>query len=119
MAKSTNGAPKAKRSSLPASVVGAAGDVVAAAQQASAPVTRKTARELKKLGKQLDAARAKETKRLRQLAKAESTQGSKQVAKRRQQAAEAAADVAGSWCGSGAERAQRRGLARARSATRP
>ena len=64
MAKSTNDASTAKRSSLPADVVGAAGDVVSAAQQASAPVTGKAARELKKLGKQLDKARALETKRL-------------------------------------------------------
>ena len=56
MAKSTNGAPRSRRSSIPADVVGAASDVVAAAQKASAPVTRKAARELKKLGKQLEAA---------------------------------------------------------------
>ena len=88
MAKSTNDASTAKRSSLPADVVGAAGNVVSAAQQASAPVTGKAARELKKLGKQLDKARALETKRLAQLAKAEGTKGRKQVEKRRRQAAD-------------------------------
>ena len=70
MARSTSGSRKPKGSSVPADVLGAVGDLVAAAQHASAPVTGKAARELRKLGKQLDTARATETKRLRQLAKA-------------------------------------------------
>ncbi|MBA2300593.1 MAG: hypothetical protein H0W22_07465, partial [Chloroflexi bacterium] len=69
------------------------GDLIAAAQHASAPVTGKAARELRKLGKQLDSARATETKRLRQLAKAETSKSRKQVAKRQRQVGEAAADV--------------------------
>ena len=113
MAKSTNGATQGA-ALQPAGVCRRGRpETVAAAQQASAPVTRKTARELKKLGSWTRHAPRK-TKRLRQLAKAESTQGSKQIAKRRQQAAEAAADVAGLVVRIGAERAQRLGLARAR-----
>ena len=94
MAKSTNGSRKARGSSVPADVLGAVGDLVAAAQHASAPVTGKAAKEIRKLGKQLDAARATEAKRLGQLAKAEASKGRKQVAKRQRQAGEAAAEVA-------------------------
>ncbi len=76
MAKSTSGSRKPSRaSSVPADVLGAVGDLVAAAQHASAPVTGKAARDLRKLAQQLDAARAIETKRLRHLAHAERSKG--------------------------------------------
>ena len=52
------------------------------------------AKELRKLEKRLAAARATETKRLRQLAAAQGSKGRKEVAKRQQQAAEAASEVA-------------------------
>src|SRR5688572_3756426 len=94
MAKSSGGSRKARVASIPADVVAAAGDVVRSAQQTSAPVTRKAAKELRDLGRQLDAARAIEAKRLAQLAQAEASKGGKQVAKRGRQAAAATADVA-------------------------
>src|SRR4029078_10805940 len=93
MAKSTNGSRKARASSVPADVLGAVGDLVAAAQHASAPVTGKAAKELRKPGKALDAARATEAKRLGQLAKPESNKGRKQVAKRQRQAGAAPGQV--------------------------
>ncbi len=96
MAKARKGSARSTTgSSIPADVLDAVGSLVATAQTKSAPLTKKAGREIRKLGKQLDSARAKESKRLGQLARAESTKGRKQVDKRRRQAGEAAADVAG------------------------
>jgi hypothetical protein len=78
-----------RRSSLPSAVMGAVGDLVTAARSSAEPVPKKARRKIKKLGKQLDAARATEAKRLRQSAKA------RQDAERRdRQAADAAARMA-------------------------
>ncbi len=96
MAKSTKGSRKGKGrgSSVPKDVVAAAGDLIAAAQAATGPLTARAVHDLAKLGKQLDAARTNETKRLRKLAKAESKKGRKEIDKRRHQAGDAAAEVA-------------------------
>lgn len=77
------------RSSLPTAVISAVDDLVTAAQSAAAPVPKKARRKIKKLGKQLDAVRATEAKRLRQSAKAR-----QKAARRDRQAADAAARMA-------------------------
>jgi hypothetical protein len=84
-AKTTTG----PRSSLSTDVMGAVGDLVTAARSPSAPVPKKARRKIQKLGKQLDAVRATEAKRLRQSAKAR-----QEAAKRERQAADAAAQMA-------------------------
>ena len=98
MAKGTKGSRKGKGkggvTSVPKDVVAAAGDLIAAAQAATGPLAKRAAHDLGQLGQQLDAARATESKRLRKLAKAESKKGRKEIVKRRQQAGEAAAEVA-------------------------
>ncbi len=84
-AKTTRG----RRSSLSTDVVGAVDDLVAASKSPAAPVPKKARRKIQKLGKQLDAVRATEAKRLRQSAKAR-----QEAAKRDRQAADAAAQMA-------------------------
>ncbi len=80
---------KGRRSSLPSDVVSAVDDLVAASRATAAAVPKKARRQIKKLGKQLDAVRATEAKRLRQSAKA------RQDAERRdRQASDAAARMA-------------------------
>ncbi len=76
-------------SSLSNDVIGAVDDLVAAAQSPAAPVSKKARRKIQKLGKQLDAVRATEAKRLRQSAKAR-----QKALKRERQAADAAAQMA-------------------------
>lgn len=78
-----------RRSSLSTAVIGAVDDLVTAAQSPAAPVSKKARRKMKKLGKQLDAVRATEAKRLRQSAKAR-----QEAARRDRQAADAAARMA-------------------------
>jgi hypothetical protein len=80
---------KGRRSSFPSDVVSAVDDLVAASRATAAAVPKKARRKIKKLGKQLDAVRATEAKRLRQSAKA------RQDAERRdRQATDAAARMA-------------------------
>jgi hypothetical protein len=75
-------------------VIDTVGDVIVDAAGAVTPLSKRAAKSLHKLEKQLSAARKTETKRLRQLATAQGTKGRKQVAKRRKQAEAAAAEVA-------------------------
>lgn len=86
---STAKRPGERRSSLSNAVIGAVDDLVAAAQSPAAPVPKKARRKIKQLGKQLDAVRATEAKRLRQSAKAR-----QKAVKRERQAADAAAQMA-------------------------
>jgi hypothetical protein len=76
-------------SSMPADVIASVADLVASAQAATAPVTKRARRRIQELGRQLDAARAVEAKRLRQSAKARL-----KVEKRERQATDAASAVA-------------------------
>lgn len=75
-------------SGLPAGVLKAADDVMAASQDAAAPVPKKARRRIRKLGQQLDTVRATEAKRRRQSAKAQQL-----AEKRERQAADAAAEM--------------------------
>jgi hypothetical protein len=76
-------------SSMPADVIASVADIVATAQAATAPVTKKARRRIQELGRQLDAARAVQAKRLRQSAKARL-----KVEKRERQAMDAASAMA-------------------------
>jgi hypothetical protein len=76
-------------SSIPADVIAAVGDIVAASQAAAAHVPKQTRRRIERLGRQFDAARATEAKRLRQSARLQ-----QELAKRERQAADAAAMMA-------------------------
>ncbi len=69
-------------------------DVIVDAKGVVTPLSKSAAKELHKLEKRLAAARKTETKRLRQLASAQSSKGRKEIAKRSKQAAEAASEVA-------------------------
>ena len=75
-------------------LVEAVTDLVSGSKRALEPLSKGAGKEIRKLEKRLDAARATETKRLRQLAAAQATKGRKQVAKRSKQAGEAAQEVA-------------------------
>jgi hypothetical protein len=76
-------------SSMSADVIAAVGDIVAASHAAAAHVPKATRRRIERLGRQLDAARATEAKRLRQAARLRD-----ELAKRERQAADAAALMA-------------------------
>jgi hypothetical protein len=76
-------------SSIPAEVNAAVGDIVAASKATATQVPKATRRRIEKLGRQLDAARATEAKRLRQAARLR-----EELAKRERQAADAAALMA-------------------------
>jgi hypothetical protein len=69
-------------------------DLVGGAKGAMGPLSKRAGKEIRKLEKRLAAARATETKRLRQLAAAQGTKGRKLVARRSKQAGEAAQEVA-------------------------
>src|SRR5512146_1451584 len=75
-------------------LVEAVSDLVGSSRRALGPLSNSAGKEIRKLEKRLDAARATEAKRLRQLAAAQATKGRKQVAKRSKQAGEAAQEVA-------------------------
>ena len=75
-------------SGVPGDVIRAADELLTAAKSNAAPLTKKTRQRIQKLGRQLEAARATEAKRLRQKAKAE-----QQVAKFDRLAADAAAAI--------------------------
>jgi hypothetical protein len=85
----TQKATGGRRSALPTDVIGVVDDLVTASKRPGAPVPKKARRKIQKLGKQLDAVRATEAKRLRQSAKAR-----QEAAKRDRQAADAAARMA-------------------------
>jgi hypothetical protein len=74
------------RSSVPADVIASVADIVAKSQAAAAHVPKETRRQIRKLGRQFDAARATEAKRLRQAARLRL-----EIEKRERQAADAAA----------------------------
>jgi hypothetical protein len=71
-----------------------ASDLVAAARAHASTLGKGAVKELVRLEKGLATARATESKRLRQLAKAQATKGRRTIDKRQRQAAEAATDVA-------------------------
>jgi hypothetical protein len=75
-------------------LIEAMADLVGGAKGAVGPLSKRATKEIRKLEKRLSAARATETKRLRQLAAAQGTKGRKLVAKRSKQAGEAAQEVA-------------------------
>jgi hypothetical protein len=83
----TNGTGPA--SAVPSEVLAAADDVVTASQASVTALPKKTRRKIRKLAKDLDAARATEAKRLRQ-----ATRAQLKVDKRQDQAAAAAAEMA-------------------------
>ena len=76
-------------SGVPAVVLTAVDEVMTASQDPAASVPKKARQRIRKLGRQLDSARAIEAKRLRQSAKAQ-----QQAQKRERQAADAAAQMA-------------------------
>lgn len=75
-------------SGVPGDVIRAADELLTAAKSNAAPLTKKSRQRIQKLGRQLEAARATEAKRLRQKAKAE-----QQVAKFERLAGDAAAAI--------------------------
>jgi len=75
-------------------VVDVVSDLVVDARGVVAPISKSAAKELHRLEKRLVAARSVESKRVRQLARAQASKGRKAVAKRSRQAAKAATEVA-------------------------
>ena len=75
-------------------VIDAVAGVIIDAKGAVTPLSKAAAKELRKLEKNLDAARKTESKRLRQLAAAQGQNAADEIGKRRKQAEDAASDVA-------------------------
>ena len=90
MAKRDDGGSKGRRDV----VVDTVADVIVDARGVVTPLSKSARKELRKLEKQLVAARKTESKRVRQLATAIATKGRKQVARRRKQVAESESEVA-------------------------
>lgn len=87
--KQRGSAAKADASGAGSSIPAEVGDIVAASKATATQVPKATRRRIEKLGRQLDAARATEAKRLRQAARLRD-----ELTKRERQAADAAALIA-------------------------